>query len=141
MNIWRQVLVIFLIFCIAFWSMRGFISGLKVYQLNNSAYKKRKKGETIKEWFLYSRYKDIIPKTLYILYYVLIIIHFLILIVCIIFHFLSLEKWGEIISIVTVVVDCLWILILRLLFWRSSPGYAYSRWIKKRRGQPPNKDE
>ena len=141
MNIWRQILVIFLIFCITFFDLRCFLYGIKRYQLNNSAYKKRKKGETIKEWFLYSRYKDIIPKTLYILYYVLIIIHFLILIVCIIFHFLSLEKWGEITSIFIVCIDVLWILISGLLFWQSRPGYAYSRWIKKRRGQPPKKDE
>ena len=48
---WEQILAIFLCWLLALFFIRGFLYGLKLYQLNNSAYKKRK-GGSLKEWFL-----------------------------------------------------------------------------------------
>ena len=53
----------------SFFDIRGFLYGLKLYQLNNSAYKKRKKNESLKEWFLYTRYKEEIPKIFRVYYF------------------------------------------------------------------------
>ena len=68
MNFRRQIFVIVTSYLLSFLFIRGFLWGVKEYPLNNSARKKRKKGETFKEWFLYSRYRKEIPKILLILY-------------------------------------------------------------------------
>ena len=65
----RMLLALSLAFLLAYFFYRGFLWGLKLYRLNNSAYKKIKKGETFKEWFLYSRYRDVIPKPLLVFYF------------------------------------------------------------------------
>ena len=75
MSLKNQIVVIFLCFLVSFIYIRGFLYGIKRYQLNNSAYKKRKKGETFKEWLFYIRYKEEIPKILRVLYYSVLIIH------------------------------------------------------------------
>ena len=127
-------------FALFFCYLRAFLSGLKHYQLNNSAYKKRKKGETLKEWFLYSRYREEIPKFLLVLYFSFILMHLIGLILCIFFYItiMSLET-GRIILKVMFYVDLTWSLLLYLLFWnrRNEPGerVKYSRWITKRRGK------
>lgn len=45
----RMLLALSLAFLLAYFFYRGFLWGLKLYRLNNSAYKKIKKGETFKE--------------------------------------------------------------------------------------------
>ena len=42
----RMLLALSLAFLLAYFFYRGFLWGLKLYRLNNSAYKKIKKGET-----------------------------------------------------------------------------------------------
>lgn len=121
-----------------FFNIRGFLYGLKLYQLNNSAYKKRKKNESLKEWFLYTRYKEEIPKIFRVYYFSNIIAHLLILILCLLFYFLKLDrKFGSTAVYFICFLDSIFWIIISLLFWSSKPGYKYSRWIKKRRGQPP----
>ena len=71
MTLKNQMIALLGLFFLYLWHVREFISGLEVYQLNTSAYKKRVKGQTIKEWFLYSRFRDIIPKSILILYFLL----------------------------------------------------------------------
>ena len=97
MSFERQILVIALMSLLAFFYVRGFILGIKNYQLNNSAYKKRKKGETIVEWFLYTRYRDIIPKGWIIFYFILLALHVLCFIISIVVNFTSQSKIGEIV--------------------------------------------
>ena len=121
-----------------FFNIRGFLYGLKLYQLNNSAYKKRKKNESLKEWFLYTRYKEEIPKIFRVYYFSNIIAHLLIFILCLLFYFLKLDrKFGSTAVYTICFLDSIFWIIISLLFWSSKPGYKYSRWIKKRRGQPP----
>ena len=83
----RMLLALGLAFLLAYFFYRGFLWGLKLYRLNNSAYKKIKKGETFKEWFLYSRYRDVIPKPLLAFYFFLLVLHATAFLICIIFHF------------------------------------------------------
>ena len=50
---------------------RGFIGALLVDLLNNSAYRKRSKGQTFCQWFLYTRFRDVLPKWVLVSYYVI----------------------------------------------------------------------
>lgn len=132
----NQIIVILLCFLIAFLDIRGFLCGIKRYQLNNSAYKKRKKGETFKEWLFYSRYKEEIPKMLRALYYTVLIIHPVCLTVCLFAHIITLPlNLGGALAFFIAGFDVIWMLVLALLFWSPGPGYAYERWITKKRGQ------
>ena len=136
----NQIIVILLCFLIAFLDIRGFLYGIKRYQLNNSAYKKRKKGETFKEWLFYSRYKEEIPKMLRVLYYTVLVIHPVCLIACVVACIITLSvNLGEALAIFIAGFDVIWMLVLALLFWSPGPGYAYERWITKIRGQYPPK--
>lgn len=132
MRFLNQIIVISLCFLISVIFLRGFLYGIKRYRLNNSAYKKRKKGETIKEWFFYSRYKDIIPKFFLHFYCSNILAHLFAMIVCTLFRIMSLSSnAGGIVAIVIACFDALWIVIIALLFWNPGRTYSYERWITK----------
>lgn len=128
----NQIIITSLCFLISFIFLRGFLYGIKQYKLNNSAYKKRKKDETIKEWFFYSRYKDVLPKFLLYFYYFNILMHLLIMIVCILSRMMNLScNVGGTVAIVIACYDALWIVVIALLFWSPGRAYAYERWISK----------
>ena len=133
----RQILVILLCYVLSLLLIRSFLLGLKSYQLNRNAYKKRKKGETFKEWLFYNRYRDEIPKSLLILYFCILIIHPICIIACTIIHLLKLPTIISIVISYSVLIgDVLWFVIITLLFWsRKSNRVKYERWITKRRGQ------
>ena len=59
----RMLLALSLVFLLAYFFYRGFLWGLKLYRLNNSAYKKIKKGETFKEWFFIQQVSGCHTKT------------------------------------------------------------------------------
>lgn len=140
MTVGEQLLVIFLMFLLSFVSLRGFILGVKRYLLNKSAYKKRKKGETLKEWFLYSRYREDLPKSLIIFYFCMLIVHLLGGCVCIAVCFLDFSSIiGDISAKVVLWFDFLCILLRMLFFWSPGRKYAYERWFKKKSAQ--NKGE
>lgn len=137
MSLFRQILVISMTFLVSFIYLRSFLYGIKRYQLNTSAFKKRKKGETILEWFLYTRYKDVIPKGWRIFYYAFIIFNFSCLLVCVILSILKVPQTvGTFIAKLSF-INCIWMTVVGLLFWSKKPGYAYERWIQKKRGQDP----
>lgn len=140
MSIYGHIICIVLCLLVSFLFIRGFLYGIKLYQLNNSAYKKRKKGETVKEWFFYSRYKEEIPKVLLILYYFILILHPVAIIACSLFNVLGVPL--DITLVIPRIVyyfDVTWILILALLFWSPGKKYAYERWIVKKKGYHKNK--
>ncbi len=118
MDLAEQVIVIFSTFVLSFFYLRCFFYGIKLYQLNKSAYKKRKKGETFKEWFLYSRYTEEIPKILRIFYFSVILIHAISLLTCIFFDTIGLTlSVGDLVARIIFFFDGIWILIIGLLFW------------------------
>ena len=127
----RMLLALGLAFLLAYFFYRGFLWGLKLYRLNNSAYKKIKKGETFKEWFLYSRYRDVIPKPLLVFYFFFLALHAAAFLICIILHF-CVGAWVLYIVRAVVIFDGAWIVLVGILFWSKEPGFAYDRWIKKR---------
>lgn len=130
-----------LLFLIAFIFIRSFVAGIKIYQLNKSAYKKIRKQESFKDWLCYTKYKGVIPKIILILYWVVVISHSLGIVLSIVLWFM--ENPEEIIRKVLKILlyfDGIWYLIIQILFWSpSKPFGAYDRWIKKKKGQPPKK--
>lgn len=75
MSLKDQVFVILGSFFLSMLYLRSLLSGILRYQLNLSAYKKRKKRQTFREWLFYSRYKQEIPRILRVLYFTIPIIH------------------------------------------------------------------
>lgn len=135
MRLSDQVIVVLGLYFLSLLYIRGFLYGVKRYQLNNSAYKKRKKGETFIEWLLYSRYKEEIPMILRVLYYSVLIIHPFSLIACWLVHIIKLPLYiGRMIAISIVIIDTVWMLVIGLLFW-GLHDFSYERWITKKRGQ------
>lgn len=127
----------FLLFSFPFVYFRSFISGIQFYQLNKSAYNKRKKGETIKEWLLYSKFKHEIPPLIRILYYTFLLLHLLSISLPIALYIMSrsLDISRKIIYGLFI-VDCISMVFVRLLFYTSSGNkWDYSRWIPKARGR------
>ena len=140
MNFKNQVIVIILCYFISFLYARGFLYGIKRYQLNNSAYKKRKKGESFKEWLGYNRYTEEIPKVLRILYYFVLLIHPTCLITCVFIHFIKLPfNVGEILATAIAGFDVVWMLVIAVLFWSPGRNYSYERWIPKKSGRKRDK--
>lgn len=131
-----EILFILAEFLLAYVYIRAFISGIKTYQLNKSAYKKKKKGEKFWEWILLSRWKDEVPKFYIIFNYVIIILHLLAILFCIVMRILN-KSYGGYIVVFLYFFNSVWIVINKLLFLNNKlDGKTdYSRWIKHKRGQ------
>ena len=136
-----QIVVIVVMHLVMFLGFRGFFDGIASYQLNRSAYKKRRKGQTLKEWLLCSRFKNEIPKILLFLYYSTALLHICSLLACILLHFLGFGiVVGDIIARIIFCFDNGIMFILTVLFINPKLGVPdFSRWITKRRGQKPKK--
>ena len=131
-----QLIAILLLYPVFFFYTRGFLSSEILYQLNNSAYKKRKKGQTFIEWLFYSRFRGEIPKILLVFYYSVLIIHPAGAIACLLVHItMGSLNIGRIIVIGIFAFDSIWTVGSNLLFWQIHPGWAFERWITKKRGQ------
>ena len=129
------VFVVLAFWIYAFVFLRSFFYGIKRYQLNNSAIKKRAKEGTVKEWLIYSKYRDVIPKTLIIIYYLIFTIHGGAFIICCVLSFIeSLHNIIRVIALSIVGFDVIWGISLKLIFWNSGPDWAFERWISKKRG-------
>ena len=119
---------------------RSWVCGIKYYQLNKNALKKRSKGQSFWEWLFLSRFKEEIPLFFRIFNVVLIVVSLL---------YIALYVFGYITKIVPsnicrtglwclIVFHSSWMLILRVLFWTTQTKKPYERWIKKKRGQKPD---
>lgn len=141
MNIQRQTALILICWALATFYIRWINSGIISYQLNNSAYKKRKKGMRFKEWFLYSRYREEIPKIFLLLYFVIVFGHPLMVLVCLLLHLVGpYPEIGGVLAKGVAIFDFGWLMLYILAFWAGrGSGPHYSRWIKKKRGMPPKR--
>ena len=140
MSLKNQMIIIVLCFFLSFFYMRGFILGIKLYQLNKSSYKKRKKKENFKTWLFYLLYKEEIPKALLVLYYFVLFIHPAGLIACIFVSIIvpALDIGGMLATDIAA-FDAIWMFVIALLFWSPKREYAYERWITRKRGQKRKK--
>lgn len=136
----QQIIAIILCALLAFLTIRWYLWGIKTYPLNTSAQKKRKKGETIREWFLYTRYREEIPKFFLGLYFVIVFLHAAVLIVWVVQHFVGpYPFFGHCMTVTLIVFDAVWMLLLRLVFWSRDGDMPYERWVPKKRGMPPKR--
>lgn len=53
MNFYEHACVVLVWYVISFFYIRLTLAGIISYQLNNSTLKKRKQGQSVREWFLY----------------------------------------------------------------------------------------
>lgn len=135
-----QLIGILLCWLLSFWIIRWYLRGIKIYPLNPSARKKRKKGETIREWFFYTRYRQEIPKFFLGLYFVVLLVNMAALLVWIVQHFMGpYPDVGYLIFLCLAAFDGAWMLLLRLMFWSRDGSMPYERWVPKKRGMPPKR--
>ena len=135
-----QLIGILLCWLLSFWIIRWYLWGIKIYPLNPSARKKRKKGETIREWFFYTRYRQEIPKFFLGLYFVVLIVNVAAILVWIVQHFMGpYPDVGYLIFLCLAAFDGAWMLLLRLMFWSRDGSTPYERWVPKKRGMPPKR--
>ena len=135
-----QLIGILLCGLLSFWIIRWYLWGIKIYPLNPSARKKRKKGETIREWFFYTRYRQEIPKFFLGLYFVVLIVNMAALLVWIVQHFMGpYPDVGYLIFLCLAAFDGAWMLLLRLMFWSRDGDMPYERWAPKKRGMRPKR--
>ena len=135
-----QLIGILLCGLLSFWIIRWYLWGIKIYPLNPSARKKRKKGETIREWFFYTRYRQEIPKYFLGLYFVVLIVNMAALLVWIVQHFMGpYPDVGYLIFLCLAAFDGAWMLLLRLMFWSRDGSMPYERWAPKKRGMRPKR--
>ena len=135
-----QLIGILLCGLLSFWIIRWYLWGIKIYPLNPSARKKRKKGETIREWFFYTRYRQEIPKFFLGLYFVVLIVNVAALLVWIVQHFMGpYPDVGYLIFLCLAAFDGAWMLLLRLMFWSRDGSMPYERWVPKKRGMRPKR--
>lgn len=135
-----QLIGILLCGLLSFWIIRWYLWGIKIYPLNPSARKKRKKGETIREWFFYTRYRQEIPKFFLGLYFVVLIVNVAAILVWIVQHFMGpYPDVGYLIFLCLAAFDGAWMLLLRLMFWSRDGSMPYERWAPKKRGMRPKK--
>ena len=135
-----QLIGILLCWLLSFWIIRWYLRGIKIYPLNPSARKKRKKGETIREWFFYTRYRQEIPKFFLGLYFVVLLVNMAALLVWIVQHFMGpYPDVGYLIFLCLAAFDGIWMLLLRLMFWSRDGSMPYERWVPKKRGMRPKR--
>ena len=135
-----QLIGILLCWLLSFWIIRWYLWGIKIYPLNPSARKKRKKGETIREWFFYTRYRQEIPKFFLGLYFVVLIVNVAAILAWIVQHFMGpYPDVGYLIFLCLAAFDGAWMLLLRLMFWSRDGSMPYERWAPKKRGMRPKK--
>ena len=135
-----QLIGILLCGLLSFWIIRWYLWGIKIYPLNPSARKKRKKGETIREWFFYTRYRQEIPKFFLGLYFVVLIVNVAAILVWIVQHFMGpYPDVGYLIFLCLAAFDGAWMLLLRLMFWSRDGSMPYERWAPKKRGMRPKR--
>ena len=135
-----QLIGILLCGLLSFWIIRWYLWGIKIYPLNPSARKKRKKGETIREWFFYTRYRQEIPKFILGLYFVVLIVNVAAILVWIVQHFMGpYPDVGYLIFLCLAAFDGAWMLLLRLMFWSRDGSMPYERWAPKKRGMRPKR--
>ena len=135
MTIMVGVFIILFFYCLSVWLYRGLLDSIILYQLNNSAQKKRRKGQSLKERFLYSRFRDVLPRFAVIWYFVVVAIHPLILAAYIILTLAGApEKIWKWTAFSSFLFDVAWMAVIKIMFWQLEPGFKIDRWIKKKRG-------
>ena len=129
------IICILFFYWLSVWLYRGVLYSIILYQMNKSAVKKREKGQSLKERFLYSRFRDVLPRFAVIWYFVIVAIHppFLAAYIILTLAGAPEEIWKWV-FLSPFLFDLAWIIVIYVMFWQSKPGFKIDRWIKKKRG-------
>ena len=135
MSIGAQFFVVLCIFFLTFWHHRWILLGMKTTALNKSAYRKLKKGQTVKEWFFYTRFKKVLPKPWVWLFFISFFLHSIVLLVLIPTIFIpNLYVYTDRIVRALALIDGIELLVVFALMWApNSKGYKLERWVKRYR--------
>ena len=114
MSLSNQIIGIIACYILLIFFERYILCTIKHYLFNNSAYKKYSKGESIRENILYSRYLKLIPKKFIIPYYIVLIIHPLLIFFCIVCNLIEVNNLSMYVTKIVLGVDLTWFLILIL---------------------------
>ena len=129
-----MIQMILIVWGISFLYIRSVLSSVKELYLKRRECENRKRNQTFKDWFLYTRYRDTIPKILLRLYFIIIVIHpliFLLAMLCLLIKDLYIYIWN--ISKGVFIFDAIYFWIITLLsFNPKSPWADYKRRIKWR---------
>mgnify|MGYP005762841559 FL=1 len=117
------------------WLYRWMLLGMKTTALNKSAYRKLKKGQTVKEWFFYTRFKKVLPKPWVWTFFILFFLHVFTLIILIPAIFIpDLYIYTDYIVRGLAIVDLVTRVVTYALLWSpKEKGPKYERWVKRYR--------
>ena len=85
-------LALSLLFIMYFLFYRLFIDLAVRYMINRSNYKKRRKGQNFVDWLLFRRYRDVIPKRYYVLYWTIPALYIICVIFIVVFDFVGINS-------------------------------------------------
>ena len=129
------MIIIFIVFGLfTTFVTRGYIDGVICDSLSPSARKKRKKGQSFKEWFLFSRYSDLIPRFMMVGYLATLISLLPLTAALIVLHLLKLnDEVIRIIFFAMIVLISIYPLINTYRFRtpRKGSGWNYRTVVKK----------
>ena len=134
MSMEGQILLLIIICGFSVFGIRGVLLAIGEAPLKRNE-SRRRRGQTFTEWLFYSRYRKEIPKLFIILYYIVLVIHSLLIICTCLALF---WKWFRDINIVLIwtvgVFDLVWSLILTIITWKPKDPWAhYERLVSKNR--------
>ena len=92
-----MIQMILIVWGISFLYIRSVLSSVKELYLKRRECENRKRNQTFKDWFLYTRYRDTIPKILLRLYFIIIVIHpliFLLAMLCLLIEDIYIYMYG-----------------------------------------------
>ena len=69
------IICILFFYWLSVWLYRGVLDAIIRYQMDKNAAEKRREGQSRKERFLYSRFRDVLPRFAVIWYFVIVAIH------------------------------------------------------------------
>lgn len=126
-----QILYWLIISIFAYIYMRCSINGLIRFYYSNSAKKKLKKNQSVKEWFTYSKFKKI-PKWVVNTYFVAILMHIIALVFFLVFRFVesTVIFSGWFLSLIAY-IDGISYILIAILYWTTDGSIPYNRWFKK----------
>ena len=124
-----QLIAIFLwgiLFVVGF---RNVNSMIVYYRLNKSTYRKRKKGQSFKEWLFYDRFKDVLYKPTAVAYYISLFAFPLLVLICVVINLCTGANVPG-----CIIVHSLWILAAGCSLYDLIvfSNHRYQKWMKKR---------
>ena len=133
MEVDKQLLLGIIMFICSYLYIICVIHSVKDLYLRRNERKRRSKGQTFKEWFFCSRYRDQIPRYLIWFSYIVLVIHSILLaFIFSAYKFVSIQYFTSIMTISIIVFDLVWFMIISILSWKpGSPWSHYEQWVPK----------